>query len=130
MDEIGLLLEEQDYMVQPFVEEIKGGEWSFLFFNDTYSHCVLKIPKQGDFRVQHQHGGSISYPEPNPLHIEQAQAYVKGLPQRTLYARVDGVIVNSSFVLMELELIEPYLFLRAENNSFENYYDALLELTS
>lgn len=31
--EINGFLKEQDYMVQPFVEEIKNGEWSFLFFN-------------------------------------------------------------------------------------------------
>ena len=38
-------LEEESYMVQPFVNEIKEGEWSFLFFNGKYSHCALKKPK-------------------------------------------------------------------------------------
>lgn len=130
VDEIGKLLKEQDYMVQPFVEEIKNGEWSFLFFKGKYSHCSLKTPKQGDFRVQHYHGGSISYPNPNPLHIEQAGSYLKSLPQPTLYARVDGVVKNGSFQLMELELIEPYLFLNGDNNLLENYYQALIELIS
>lgn len=128
--EIEQLLKEQDYMVQPFVEEIKNGEWSFLFFNGKYSHCSLKTPKQGDFRVQHYHGGSISYPTPEPLHIEQAGAYLKSLPQSTLYARVDGVLINNSFHLMELELIEPYLFLNSDNNLLENYYQALTSLIS
>ncbi|MGU3374462.1 ATP-grasp domain-containing protein [Chryseobacterium sp. M5A1_1a] len=127
--EINDLLKEQDYMVQPFAEEIKNGEWSFLFFNGKYSHCALKTPKQGDFRVQHYHGGSISYPIPNPLHIEQAGAYLKSLPQSTLYARVDGVLINQSFHLMELELIEPYLFLNGDNTLLENYYQALMTLT-
>lgn len=130
MEEIRLLLQERDYMVQPFVEEIKNGEWSFLFFNGKYSHCSLKTPKQGDFRVQHYHGGSISYPRPNPIHIEQAGAYLRTLSQPTLYARVDGVVINNSFELMELELIEPYLFLNANNNLLENYYQALIALIS
>lgn len=127
--EIETLLKEQDYMVQPFVDEIKNGEWSFLFFNGKYSHCSLKTPKQGDFRVQHYHGGSISYPTPDPLHIEQAGSYLKSLSQATLYARVDGVLINNSFHLMELELIEPYLFLNGNIRLLENYYEALIALT-
>lgn len=128
--EINELLKEQDYMVQPFVEEIKNGEWSFLFFNGKYSHCSLKTPKEGDFRVQHYHGGSISYPTPDPLHIEQAGAYLKSLPQSTLYARVDGVLIDNTFNLMELELIEPYLFLNGDKVLLENYYQALIALIS
>ncbi|MGE8556260.1 MAG: ATP-grasp domain-containing protein [Chryseobacterium jejuense] len=128
--EINELLKEQDYIVQPFVEEIKNGEWSFLFFNGKYSHCSLKTPKEGDFRVQHYHGGSISYPTPDPLHIEQAGAYLKSLPQSTLYARVDGVLIDNTFNLMELELIEPYLFLNGDNALLENYYQALAALIS
>lgn len=127
-NEIEKLLKAADYMVQPFVEEIKNGEWSFLFFNGKYSHCSLKTPKQGDFRVQHYHGGSISYPTPQPLHIEQAGTYLKSLPHPTLYARVDGVIINNAFTLMELELIEPYLFLNGDNDLLENYYQALMAL--
>lgn len=126
--EIDRLLKEQDYMVQPFVEEIKNGEWSFLFFNGKYSHCSLKTPKQGDFRVQHYHGGSISYPTPDPKHIEQAGIYLESLPEPTLYARVDGVLINDSFSLMELELIEPYLFLNGDTLLLENYYQALIAL--
>jgi hypothetical protein len=128
--EIEQLLKERDYMVQPFVEEIKHGEWSFLFFNGKYSHCALKTPKPDDFRVQHYHGGTITYPVPVPVHIQQAGKYLKYLPQPVLYARVDGVIINNSFELMELELIEPYLFFNGNNKLLENYYQALIELTS
>ncbi|MFB6456776.1 RimK family alpha-L-glutamate ligase [Chitinophaga sp. Hz27] len=128
--EIDEHLKTADYLVQPFVEEIKNGEWSFLFFNGKYSHCSLKTPKQGDFRVQHYHGGSISYPAPNPLHIEQAGEYIKSLPQPTLYARVDGVVIDNTFRLMELELIEPYLFFNGDDDLLENYYQALVALIS
>ncbi|RFS26723.1 hypothetical protein DVR12_02750 [Chitinophaga silvatica] len=128
--EIENLLMAEDYIVQPFAEEIKNGEWSFLFFNGKYSHCTLKTPKEGDFRVQHYHGGSISYPTPNPVHIEQAETFIQSLSQPTLYARVDGVVINNSFKLMELELIEPYLFLNGDNKLLENYYQALITLIS
>lgn len=126
--EIEQHLKTEDYLVQPFMDEIKDGEWSFLFFNGKYSHCALKTPKQGDFRVQHHYGGRISYPAPDPLQIRQAEAYLKHLSQPTLYARVDGVMINRSFVLMELELIEPYLFLNGKGHLLENYYQALIGL--
>ena len=122
------LLTEEDYLLQPFVKEISGGEWSYLFFNGQCSHCILKTPKQGDFRVQHHLGGSISYLEPKTKHIEQATAYVKSFAERTLYTRVDGVLINDNFQLMELELIEPYLFLNSDKTLLENYYKALLDL--
>lgn len=123
---IDTLLQEEDYLVQPFIEEIKEGEWSFLFFNGVYSHCVLKTPKQGDFRVQHYHGGSISYPVPDPIHVDQARTYLEKLPEQTLYARVDGILGNGNFQLMELELIEPYLFLNGDHKLMENYHQALM----
>lgn len=125
-NQINGLLQTADYIVQPFVEEIKSGEWSFLFFNGKYSHCVLKTPKAGDFRVQHYHGGRISYPTPTAQHIAQAGAYLDSLPSATLYARVDGVVIDDAFRLMELELIEPYLFLNAHERLLENYYEALV----
>jgi glutathione synthase/RimK-type ligase-like ATP-grasp enzyme len=124
---VNKLLQEEAFLVQPFLEEIKGGEWSFIFFNGVYSHSALKTPKQGDFRVQHYHGGSISYPAANPLHIEQASQYVAMLPGQILYARVDGVVRNGAFELMELEVIDPYLFFNGNQQLLENYYRALVQ---
>lgn len=120
------LLQEDAYLVQPFIEEIRDGEWSFLFFNGEYSHSVLKIPKKGDFRVQNHLGGGISYQEPNPAHIGQAAEYLTILSDKPLYARVDGVLIDGTFQLMELELLEPYLYLNADTALLENYYRALV----
>ena len=120
------LLKNEDFIVQPFVKEIQEGEWSFLFFNGNYSHCVLKTPKLDDFRVQHDHGGQVSYPEANREYMEQAKMYLNILPEIPLYARVDGVIIQNHFHLMELELIEPYLFFNGNKSLLNNYYQALL----
>nr|HAD52438.1 glutathione synthetase [Algoriphagus sp.] len=43
------------------------------------------------------------------------------------YARVDGVMVEGKFHLMELELIEPYLFLALTPQAIPNYIQALSE---
>jgi hypothetical protein len=45
--------------------------------------------------------------------------------KNTLYARVDGVEIDGVFHLMELELIEPYLFLGLSDQAIPNYKAAL-----
>jgi hypothetical protein len=45
-----------------------------------------------------------------------------------LYARVDGTMINGEFKLMELELIEPFLFLTTDDRALPNYHQALLAL--
>lgn len=119
-------LAEEAYMVQPFLAEIESkGEWSFLFFDGKFSHSLLKKAKPGDFRVQHYLGGSI-HNEPAPAHLMQAaQKYASQFAKDCLYARVDGVEVKGEFMLMELELIEPFLFLFTNEDSYQNYYQAL-----
>jgi len=122
-------LEEESYMVQPFLKEIEtNGEWSFLFFNGKFSHSLLKKAKPGDFRVQHYLGGTI-HPEGAPEHLlRAAEEYVKRFAKGCLYARVDGLEINGTFTLMELELIEPFLFMFTNPGSYENYYQALEEM--
>lgn len=123
------LVEEEDFIIQPFLPEIlENGEWSFIFFNGLYSHALIKKAKTGDFRVQPAHGGSVHIQHPNKAVIEIAEKYVKLFAKNCLYARVDGTFVNGEFLLMELELIEPFLFLNTAPQNYENYYNALKEL--
>jgi hypothetical protein len=123
------LLQAESFMVQPFLTQIQQeGEWSFIFFNGKFSHSLLKKARPGDFRVQHYLGGSIhAGPAPAPL-LNEATAYVEAFAKDCLYARVDGLAINNHFMLMELELIEPFLFLFTHSGSYENYYQALQKL--
>ncbi len=126
---IETLLESEAYMVQPFIKEIEtAGEWSFIFFNGIYSHCVVKKPRIGDFRVQHTHGGTIHAVEPDELFIETAKHFVDHFAKGCLYTRVDGIMVNGKFLLMELELIDPFLFLSYYEKGFDNYFSALSKM--
>ncbi|WP_158275331.1 RimK family alpha-L-glutamate ligase [Pedobacter sp. HMWF019] len=127
-DKVFELLKEESYMAQPFMPEIADGEWSYLFFNGKFSHSLLKQPAKGDFRVQHYHGGTISKVAATPEQIKSAGLYVEKFAIDTLYARVDGVYRNGELYLMELELIEPYLFLNTDSKAFQNYYVALTEI--
>jgi hypothetical protein len=54
-------------MVQPFLPEIREGEWSLIFLGGEFSHAVVKRPVDGDFRVQHDFGGTVERREPEPI---------------------------------------------------------------
>ena len=123
------LLKEEAYLAQPFMPEIQTeGEWSLVFFNGKFSHCVLKVPKLGDFRVQHYFGGAIVASPPPETVLKSAKKLTQEFAKGCLYARVDGVLSHGEFKLMELELIEPLLYLQANKSLYDNYYQALLQL--
>lgn len=125
-EKIGNLLQEEDFLAQPFIPEIEQvGEYSLIFFNEKFSHAVLKTPAAADFRVQHYYGGTIQTIEPSEGLLAAAQALVDRFAKNTLYARVDGVEIDGVFHLMELELIEPYLFLGLSDKAIPNYKAAL-----
>jgi glutathione synthase/RimK-type ligase-like ATP-grasp enzyme len=117
---------QMDYLLQPFVPEIASdGEWSLLYFEGAYSHAVLKRPVTGDYRVQEQHGGSITQATPTEHMLSAAGkvlATVAALGhQQPAYARVDGVVVGGRFLLMELEVIEPSLYLVRRPDAAERF---------
>lgn len=102
-----------DLMVQPFLPEIvSGGEWSFVYVDGDCTHAVRKLPAPGDFRVQEEFGGRIRAESPPAPLRAQADAVVATLPPGWLYARVDGIDARGRLLLLELELIEPSLYLR------------------
>jgi len=106
------LAETEDWLLQPYLREIETeGEWSFVFFNGQFSHAVKKVPAPGDFRVQKQFGGQYHPERPSRELLQQARQVLRVLPAKPLLARVDGILREGQFLLMELELIEPDLYL-------------------
>jgi len=115
-----------DVLVQPFANEIpRDGELSFMFIEGEYSHAALKRATAGEFRVQTDHGGSVESADPDPVLIEQAKRSLSALPEVPLYARVDGIVRGGTFLLMELELIEPNLFFDLAPGSVERMAGAI-----
>lgn len=107
------------FMVQPFLENIvTEGEYSLFYFNGEYSHTILKSPKTDDFRVQEEHGGRITAVEPKPELSDAGRTAFEMIRPLPLYARVDLVRDHESkFTLIELELIEPALYLRMDTDA-------------
>ena len=126
-ERLGAILRRCGVMIQRFMPEIATeGEWSFLFFRGEFSHAVVKRPRAGDFRVQVEHGGSADEATPTPELLAQAQRVVSALKSAPLYARVDGLDVNGTFLLMELEALEPDLFLGHSPGAPERFAKAVL----
>ncbi len=113
-------------MVQPFCKEITTeGEWSFMFIAGQFSHCVRKTPKQGDFRVQLHHGGKYVAETAPPEGLELAERLIQKLDPNLLYGRVDLIRVDNIFRVMEVELIEPSLYLDFSEEAPERFAKAI-----
>ena len=125
--ELSGLLAKRDMMIQEFMPEILLGEWSIVFFGGEFSHAAVKRAKAGDFRVQDEHGGTWGQ-ENAPLElIEQARRVLACVDEDLLYARVDGVVRDGRFILMELEVIEPMLYLGGNERAAELFAAKVME---
>jgi len=122
------LLRRQAMMVQPFLAHIlDDGEVSLMFINGSYTHAVRKRARPGDYRVQDDHGGTVHDFDPSPDLIARAQDIVRAVPAEPLYARVDLARDSSDeYLLMELEVVEPEMFLRYSAASIQAFCDALV----
>ena len=115
-------------MAQPFVTAVASeGEYSLFYFNGDLSHAIVKTPKAEDFRVQEEHGGQIIAVAAASDLRGAAERVLDTLAGPLLYARVDLVRNPSGdgFWLMELELIEPSLYLRMDPEAARRFATAL-----
>lgn len=124
----GAELGRRPVLVQRYEPAIESeGELSAVFLGGRLSHVVRKMPMPGQFRVQGHYGGTAAAVD-GPEWIERYGANVLDLlPCPPAYARVDLVTRSDAApLLMEVELIEPDLFLRLEPRSVGRYLDLAL----
>lgn len=117
----------RSYMVQPFMRGIVDeGEFSLFYFSGNYSHTILKTPKPGDFRVQEEHGGIIQPVEPPANLTKTGEKILRYISPTPLYARVDFVRAeDNEFAVVELELIEPSMYLRNAEHAPQMFAEAI-----
>jgi glutathione synthase/RimK-type ligase-like ATP-grasp enzyme len=89
---------------------------------------VLKRPAVGDFRVQKDFGGSVEAIVPSAALVKQAQAIAAAIQYvgNSLYCRIDAVEKDGQLILMEVELIEPELFLGLAEGTAERFAKAIV----
>lgn len=114
--ELAPILAAESFMLQPFIADITAnGEYTLMVIDGEFTHAVQKLPKTGDFRVQDDHGGTWTPYLPTPEQIAFAQRAMQSVTPLPQYGRVDMVRGNDGgWQVMELELIEPELWLRTK----------------
>lgn len=123
------LAKARDVLVQPYASAIATqGEVSLVYFGGAYSHAVRKIPASGDYRVQTQHGGRNVDHTPTSAEFAAAEKALAAAPGKVAYARVDLVDYQGAPHLMELELMEPELFLGHDPNAARRLADVIGKL--
>jgi glutathione synthase/RimK-type ligase-like ATP-grasp enzyme len=123
------LLENGDALLQPLAESVlTRGETSLVFFGEQFSHAVRKVPAQGEYRIHEHHGGTVEAHTPTEAELAAARAALAAAPAETVYGRVDLVELPDGPAVMELELIEPELFLRCAEGATARYARHLADL--
>ncbi len=114
-------------MIQPLLDAVhEEGEYSLFYFDGAFSHALRKVPKPGDFRVQEQFGASEIPVEPDAEARAVTQATLAALDAPPLYARIDMLRDNAGrLALLELEAIEPSLFLNATQDGGAAFAEAV-----
>ena len=126
------LVNQECMLFQEFMQNITiQGEISLIMIGGKYTHAVRKIAKKGDFRVQDDHGGKVQKYEATKEEINFAEKCINRCPFTSTYARVDIVYDNKQEpALIELELIEPELWFRNNEDSAMYLSEEILNLLS
>lgn len=121
------LLATEAFMLQPFQESIvRHGEDTLMLFDGEFTHAVRKIVRPGDFRVQDDFGGTVHDLAPTEEQIELARRAMSACDPLPAYGRADLVRDNQGrWAIMELEVIEPELWLRRCPAAAEAFAEAI-----
>jgi hypothetical protein len=112
---LAALAAERDVMIQPYLHAVeRAGERALIYVDGALTHTVRKRPAL----IEGTSGEADLVMATDDERALAAQIF-SGLDDDLLYARVDVVRdEGGQLLLMELELVEPFLFLR--------YYQLLL----
>ena len=115
-EEISATFADRRALVQPFMPRVLSeGEFSLFYFNGTFSHAILKTPAASEFRSQEERGAVIRPVRPEPQLLDRGKRALAALAVVPLYARADFIRnEDNDFLVMELELIEPSMYLRTD----------------
>lgn len=118
-DTLAVTFADRPFIVQPFISGIRtDGECSLFYIGGEFSHAIRKLPKPADFRVQEEHGADIRALRPDPVLVETADRVIALVAPTPLYARCDLIRdADGIYRVMELELVEPSLYLRMDDRA-------------
>lgn len=115
-------LSERDMLVQPYLDSVDDyGERALVWIDGEFTHAVRKTPRFSGQDEQVSEALELSSDE-----RALGNAALAGLSAQLLYARVDVAHgADGQLCVMELELIEPSLFLRQSPRALERFAAAI-----
>lgn len=120
-------------MVQPYLSRIDEGERALVFLGGAFSHAMRKGPVLTDVGIvdndRDAHPDLVPH-QPSCAELDLAHAALSAVPARDapLYARIDVAMGDDgSPVVMELELVEPNLFLTHSPSGLGRFTDLVHE---
>lgn len=119
-----------DLLVQPLMPAIfEHGETSMVLIDGRFSHAVVKRAAPGEFRIQAEHGGSVTKTAVPDSVIDWSSRVLAKVGtiagSRPLFARVDWIASPGGPKLMEIEAIEPELYFSQAAGSADQLTQAL-----
>lgn len=119
------LVAEGDALIQPYLVGVEGyGERSFLVIDGQLTHGVRRPQALREGVALDR---TLERVTPTDLEAERVRLALVALPAEPLYARIDLVPgLDGSPVVMEVEVIEPRLFLQECPEALERFADALV----
>jgi glutathione synthase/RimK-type ligase-like ATP-grasp enzyme len=112
-----------EVMVQPYVQSVEEyGERSIVWIDGAFTHAIRKSPRFG--------GEHESVSEALPIADDEralAEAALATIGDELLYARIDVARDEKGRpMIMELELIEPSLFLQQSEEALNRFANAVV----
>lgn len=119
-------------MVQPYMRAIETeGERSLFWFGGQFSHAVRKVPNAGDWLANIPAKTRFFAEAPPLAALEAAESARACAPGDLLYVRIDLVLGDDErWRVIEIEAIEPYLFLDFAPEGAGFFCDALTRVLS
>jgi len=120
------MLSLRDMLIQPFLPAImSNGERSLMFIDGEVTHAVVRPPVLYDMQNQ-PHLPKKELVTPREDELQLAQKIISSLSSPVLYGRIDLVRDGDGQLrLMEVELVEPELWLTWMPTAAERFADAI-----
>ena len=124
------LLKFKDVMIQPYINTIESkGEKSTVVIDGQIVYTMLKKPAAGNFLVHIHRGGKYVKDQADIKDQSFIRQVLDALPELPLYLRIDYLFDSAENpLLLELELIEPNLYLAVNELGLQLLTDRLIAM--
>ncbi|HEY9758212.1 MAG TPA: hypothetical protein V6C97_23805 [Oculatellaceae cyanobacterium] len=122
------LSQKSGIMLQPYLSSAgKRGEVALIYFNGQFSHSIGR-PLTGHEVSSDEEVAQTFHREPSDAQLEIRERVLKCLPSLSAYVRIDFLPDNEGQDrILEIEMVEPSLFFKADAASPSRFADALEE---